>query len=61
MIWLRWLFIALNLIYFGLVLRSTSIEVNSYGVREIATPGGWINIWQPIGVGIVIGYGLNAT
>ncbi|MFI5115962.1 MAG: hypothetical protein ACHP8B_04615 [Terriglobales bacterium] len=60
MLWLRWTFIALNVIVCLLALFDTSRKFTSEGKREIATPGAWIYIWQLVGVGIVIWGGFSA-
>lgn len=60
MLWLRWAFIALNVVFCLGTLLWSCFAVNTYGKRAIMTPTIWIYIWQLVGVGLVIWYGFSA-
>jgi hypothetical protein len=60
MLWLRWAFIALNVIVCVGTLIWSCIAFNAYGRRAITTPTIWVYVWQLIGVGIVVWCGFSA-
>jgi hypothetical protein len=57
MIWIRWAFITLNVIYCVLaVFWSRNIQFNRFGKLMSAS----VYLWQLIGVGLVVWFGLSA-
>jgi hypothetical protein len=57
MLWLRWAFIVVNLIYCLMaVIWSRSTSFNRFGKLTSASP----YLWQLIGVGLVVLYGFSA-
>ena len=57
MLWLRWAFIVVNVIYCVMaVIWSRGTPFNSFGKLASASP----YLWQLIGVGLVMFYGFSA-
>jgi hypothetical protein len=57
MLWLRWAFITLNVVYCALaVIWSRDTPLNKFGKLASALP----YLWQLIGVALVVRYGFSA-